>query len=112
MANVSRTSRSDLLRIHAVFGKEVRDGNLQRHRQFFNILQRKVPRTSLNIGYVGAVQASAFGESLLRYTYLEAPSLYRRAKSNLDVLFSSLPDEGTRTKVMTISLQTISDNLH
>jgi hypothetical protein len=101
-----------LLSVDVVFRKEIRNRNLQCHRQFFNILQGQISRTPLNVRYVGAVQAGTFGQSFLRYVYLEAPFLYGGAESTLDVLLSSLPDEANRTNVLTISLQTMSDNLY
>jgi hypothetical protein len=58
------------------------------------------------------VQAGALGEHLLRYAYLLPPLFDGEPESNLYIWIGSLFDEDKSVDLMTISLQTISDNLN
>jgi hypothetical protein len=57
------------------------------------------------------VQAGALGEYLLRYAYLLPPLFDGEPEPTSDICFGSLFDEAKSGNMMTISLQTISDNL-
>ena len=57
------------------------------------------------------MQAGALGEHLLRYAYLLPPLFDGETEATPDVCFGFLFDGVKSVAMMTISLQTISDNL-
>jgi hypothetical protein len=58
------------------------------------------------------MQFGPLREDLLRYTYLTSPLFDGESEATLDVWFGLLFDGVKSVDMMTISLQTISDNLN